>query len=94
VPGIAATIVPFESVLRSELESWKSVVEPVFETEKRVEVAAEVDEPMAKRVFAVSPLFVAIENLAKGLEEPTPSEPVVGSDNVLAEVVAGKSPKI
>ena len=35
-----------------------SVVEPIFDIEKSVVVALAVDEPIAKRVLAVSPLLV------------------------------------
>ena len=34
-----------------------SVVEPMFDTEKSVDVAEAVDEPMAKRVVLVEPLL-------------------------------------
>ena len=84
-------MVPLLSVLSSDEESWKSVVEPVFDIEKIVEVADAVEEPMAKSVVAVSPLLVAIESLANGEEVPMPIEPEVGS--LKAVEVAGRLPK-
>ena len=68
-----------------------SVVVPVFDTEKSVEVAEAVDEPMAKRVVAVSPLLAAIENLANGELVPIPMLPAVGSLKPVE--VAGSVPK-
>ena len=51
MPAVAATIVPFALVFRIEDGSWKSVVEPVFETEKRVALTpAEVVLEIAKSV--------------------------------------------
>ena len=48
------TITPLPSVVRTVLGTWYRVVEPMLETENRVEVAnADVEEPMAKRVFGV-----------------------------------------
>ena len=41
-------MVPFALVLRIDEGIWKSVVEPVFETLKRVEVALWLDEAMEK----------------------------------------------
>ena len=48
---VVPTIVPFESVVRTVLGTWKSVVEPMFDTENKVEVAPrKEEEPIAKRV--------------------------------------------
>lgn len=69
------------------------VVEPVLSMLKSVVVAEAVDEPMAKRVVAVSPLLVWMPNLANGVVEPMPREPVVGRVSVVADVVAGSVPK-
>jgi len=67
------------------------VVEPMFDIEKSVVVAEAVEEPMAKSVVAVSPLFVAIENLANGVLVPTPTAPDIGGIKLVE--VAGKVPK-
>lgn len=74
------------------LMPFAMVVEPVLEMEKSVEVAETVDEPIAKRVVAVSPLLVCIANLEKGLEVPMPKEPEVGSAKAVE--VAGTVPYI
>ena len=89
---VVATTTPLALVVRSA-EARLVVMAPVLETEKSVEVAEAVDEPMAKRVVAVSPLLVCIESLAYGDEVPIPRAPDVGSTNVEAEVVAGSVPK-
>ena len=52
-----ATIVPLALVVRSADGIWKSVVEPMLLMEKRVEVAAEVEEPISKRLVYVAPLL-------------------------------------
>jgi hypothetical protein len=83
------TIVPEELVVRRAEGIWKSVVLPMLETLKSVEVAALVEEPMAKSVVAVSPLLVWMENLAQGDVEPMEKEPEVGSARMLLLVVAG-----
>ena len=67
------------------------VVEPVLETEKSVVVAVAVEEPIAKRVVAVEPLFACTANFANGEEVATPRVPVVGSTNCVE--VAGRRPK-
>ena len=69
------------------------VVLPVFETESKVVVAEAVDEPIAKSVVAVSPLFECIESFAYGDEVPIPRAPEVGRVNVELVVVAGSVPK-
>ena len=66
---------------------------PVFATEKSVVVAEAVEEPIAKSVVAVSPLFVCMENFAYGDEVPMPRAPEVGSVKVELVVVAGRVPK-
>src|SRR6185312_15134327 len=70
------------------------VVEPVFETLKRVVVAPEVEEAIVKALLKndVSPAFKEIANLPNGVEVPMPSVPEVGSWKAL--VVAGRFPKI
>jgi hypothetical protein len=50
----------------------------VLEILKRVEVAEAVEEPMAKRVVAVSPLLALMESFANGVVEPTPTLPAPG----------------
>lgn len=82
---VPQTIVPFASVVRTfEPEQAPkfeaSVVEPVFEIEKSVVVPVAVDEPIAKRVWLVSPLLAAIENLANGEVEPMPKFPAFKYD--------------
>jgi len=69
-----------------------SVALPALETEKSVVVAEAVDEPMAKRVVAVSPLLVWMANLANGEVVPRPILPAVGS--LMPVDVAGRLPKI
>ncbi len=67
-------MVPFESVLRSEEESWKRVVEPVLEMEKRVDDAPEFEvEPIAKRRLLAMLVVEAAwtERSAEGEVEPT-----------------------
>ncbi len=65
MPATAATIVPLLFVLRIDEGIWKSVVEPVFETEKSVEVAMPpVVEEILKSEVLVSPKFAERENLA------------------------------
>ncbi len=83
-------IVPLLLVFRSEEESWKSVVEPVFETLNNVVVAEAVEEPMAKSVVLVEPLLAWIENFAQGEEEATPIVPVTASAKLVE--VAGSVP--
>ena len=65
-----AEVVP---LLRLKL---RPVMRPVFDTEKSVEVADAVDEPMAKSTSLVSPLLVCTESLANGEVVPTPTAPV------------------
>ncbi len=84
-------IAPDESVLRSDEVSWKSVVEPVFDTENRVEVADAVEEPIAKSVVLVEPLTACTESVANGDELAIPIAPVVGRRNWVE--VAGSVPK-
>lgn len=74
------------------MKPFDAVVEPVLLIEKRVVVAVAVDEPIAKSVVLVEPLFAWIANSAQGDEEAMPIVPVVGSAN--AEVVAGSVPKM
>src|SRR4051812_32039711 len=95
----AAQTVPFETILPCTSRPTvvvpvvvaAIVTNPVFDIEKSVEVEFAVEEPIAKSVVAVSPLFAAIENLANGDEVHTPSAPEVGSKKALE--VAGKLPK-
>jgi hypothetical protein len=68
------------------------VVVPVLETENSVVVALAVEDAMAKRVVAVSPLLVWIANFAHGVVEPMPSAPVVGRTKPVE--VAGNDPKM
>ena len=49
---------------------------PVFDIEKRVEVAEAVDEPIAKSVVFVEPLLAWMAKLPKGVEVPRPTLPV------------------
>ena len=80
---VPQTIVPFELVLSALLPEQvpkveASVVEPVLEMEKRVEVAkVAVDDPMAKSVVLVSPPLAWIEESAKGEVVPIPTWPVL-----------------
>ena len=91
MPATAATIVPLAFVLSRDEVSWKSVVEPVFDTENKVEVADAVEEPIANNIGFVPPLLAWIANCDHGVEEPTPSAPVVGSWKEVE--VAGSVPK-
>ena len=51
MPATAAMMVPFTLVFSREEGSWKSVVEPVLEMEKSVEVAhCAVEDAMVKMV--------------------------------------------
>ena len=52
------------------------VTAPVFEIENNVEVAEAVEEPIAKRVVAVSPLLACTESFAKGVVVPMPAFPL------------------
>ena len=83
----ARTFKPEEKVLVADAVLVRI---PVLLMLKSVEVAADVEEPIAKSVVAVSPLFVWIANFAYGDEVPTPTEPDVGSTN--AVLVAGRVP--
>jgi hypothetical protein len=62
---------PFEKV---EVAPPCCVRDPVLEIAKSVVVADAVDEPIAKRVVLVEPLFVCIESAAYGDVVPTPIE--------------------
>jgi hypothetical protein len=104
----AVRLMPFAAVevaepVRLRASAWRpeekvevaeavEVRTPVLEMEKSVVVADAVEEPMAKRVVAVSPLLLCIESLAYGEEVPMPRAPEVGSWNVVAVVVAGMVP--
>src|SRR6185437_4301220 len=87
----AATLRPVRNV---EVAAAFEVRIPVLSIEKSVVVAAAVDEPMAKSVVAVSPLFDWIANFANGVDVPMPIAPEIGSGSELADVVAGSVPKI
>ena len=50
MPATAATMVPALLVLSIEDGIWKSVVEPVFDIEKRVEVAPEAEVEATAKV--------------------------------------------
>lgn len=58
------------------MKPFAAVVEPVFETEKRVVVAVAVEEPIAKSVVLVEPLFAWIANCAHGDVEAIPTVPL------------------
>ncbi len=68
-------MVPLLFVLRSDDESWKSVVEPVLEMEKRVVVAVRDEEPIAKSVVLVELPAAEIESVANGEDVPNPTLP-------------------
>jgi hypothetical protein len=52
---------------------------PMLLIEKSVDVADCVEEPIAKSVVLVEPLFAWIPNIANGLEVAMPKVPVVGT---------------
>ena len=54
----------------------EAVVEPVLDIEKSVVVADAVEEPIAKSVVLVEPLFAWIERLANGEVVLMPTNPV------------------
>jgi len=72
-------------------ERFNAAARPVLLTLNKVEVADAVEDPMANSVVAVSPLLVWIANLANGELVPTPSEPLVGSENAVAVSFAAGS---
>ena len=59
---------PSEEIVSAVVEA-----RPVLEMEKSVEVADWVDEPIAKSVLLVSPLFAWMERRAKGEVVPMPN---------------------
>ena len=78
MPATAAMMVPLLSVLRIDDGIWKSVVEPVFSTEKSVEVAPVLEVlPIAKRRFETRLVVEAAwtERSAVGLVVPIPTLP-------------------
>ena len=78
-------------VLRSEEASWKSVVEPIFDTEHSVLLAPLFEvEPIAKAVRKVEEEARCTPRVANGVVEPTPREPptVALFETVSAEVEA------
>ena len=75
----------------AEVKAPEAEIAPVFDTEKSVEVADAVEEPIAKSAVSVEPLFACIESFAYGEEVAIPIAPVVG--RVKAVVVAGSVPK-
>ncbi len=48
---------------------------PTLSTVRKVVVVAEVEEPIEKRYWLVSPTFATSENLANGVEVPRPTLP-------------------
>ena len=79
MPATAATMVPLAFVLRSADGIWKSVVEPVLEMEKSVEMAhCALDDDMTKSVpvFGVEVGDVKILSGAYGVLVPIPRAPV------------------
>ena len=82
-----------EVVVPAPSAKFWPVMRPVLLIEKRVVVAACVEEPIAKRVAFVAPLFACTERSAKGLVVPTPKVPDVGNGIVVALVVAGREAK-
>src|SRR3989338_9997032 len=66
-------MVPFASVFNREEGIWKSVVEPMLETVKRVEVALEVELPIAKSVLFVVPFSACTARYAYGDVVPMPT---------------------
>ena len=79
MPGVAAMMVPFASVFSIEEGTWKSVVEPVFDTAKSVEVDQfPVEELMVKSMeveFGVVVGLADMEINPVGEEVPTPILP-------------------
>ena len=87
---VVPTIVPFRSVVSTVLGIWKSVVEPMLETENRVEVAVPaVEEPMANKVVGEPYVVVAayMERSAYGEEVPIPTRPLFPTTRLVLVVL-------
>ena len=82
---VVPTMVPLALVVRTCEGIWKSVVEPVFDIEKRDEVAKEAeDEEMLKIVLLKNPVEVVEtwrEKNAYGEVVPTPTRPELSMMN-------------
>lgn len=63
-------------VVPAVMERLRSVVSPVFDIEKREDVAEAVEDATSNRREFVSPLFACTANLAKGDVVPIPTLPV------------------
>ena len=91
-------MVPLLLVFNIEEGSWKRVVLPIFDTEKRVEVAPDDDvEPTAKTVVFSEVEALCTESVANGEVVPTPTLPeFVMMKSVLEEeptTKEGEAPK-
>ena len=58
-------MVPFAFVLRRDEGIWKSVVEPVFDMEKSVEVAPAAVEELMTKIVEFQLLFVVVETASE-----------------------------
>ena len=78
-----------DSILKFEVgEAVPIPTLPVFNTEKSVLVADAVEEPIAKSVVLVSPLFACTESFANGEVEPIPTFPPAVARYVFPVVVS------
>ena len=72
-------MVPFASVFNTDEGIWKSVVDPMFETEKSVDVApVEVVDEITNNVRFIDVDAAWSDNSAYGEVLPNPRLPVVG----------------
>ena len=72
-PLAHVSTLPLLQLVRKAPNSLVVEAAPVLSIEKSVVVADAVDEPIAKRVVLVSPLFACIAKRAKGVEVPMPT---------------------